>query len=64
MIVGYTYRHTDRWEGFMKCTVKVDSGAIIYIPTFIKIGSASQKLVAGEVHRHTCSIKVGYFSFA
>jgi hypothetical protein len=36
---GYTYRHTDWWEGFMKHTVKMGPGAIIYIPRFIQIGS-------------------------
>jgi hypothetical protein len=32
---GYTYRHTDRWEGFMKYATEMGSVAIIYIPDFI-----------------------------
>jgi hypothetical protein len=28
------------------------SGAVIYIPSFIKIGSGIQKLIGG-IHRHT-----------
>jgi hypothetical protein len=34
----------------MKYTVEVGSGAMIYIPSFLKIGSATQKLL-GEIHR-------------
>jgi hypothetical protein len=30
----YTYRHTDRLEGFMKYSVETVSGAMIYIPSF------------------------------
>jgi hypothetical protein len=30
----------------------MDSGAVIYIPSFIKIGSGVQKLI-GVIHRHT-----------
>jgi hypothetical protein len=40
MIVGYTYRHTDRLEGFMNYAVEMGSGAMTYIAIFIKIGSA------------------------
>jgi hypothetical protein len=29
----------------MKCTVEMCSGTIIYIPSFIKIGSGIQKLI-------------------
>jgi hypothetical protein len=39
----YTYKHTDWREGFMKYAVEMGSGAIIYIPSFIKTGSAFQK---------------------
>jgi hypothetical protein len=28
------------------------SGAVIYVPSFIKIGSGVQKLI-GRIHRHT-----------
>jgi hypothetical protein len=36
----------------MKDVVEMGSGAIIFIPGFIKIGSAIQKLIRG-IHRHT-----------
>jgi hypothetical protein len=42
-IGGYTYRHTDQWEGFMKYAIEVGSGAMIYIPSFIKTRSVIQK---------------------
>jgi hypothetical protein len=44
MIGGY--RHTDWWEGFMKNAAEMGSGAMIHIPSFIKIGSGIQKLMA------------------
>jgi hypothetical protein len=37
--------------------VEMGSGAIICIPSFIKIGSGIQKLIRG-IHRHTDSIKM------
>jgi hypothetical protein len=49
--MGYTCRHTDRWEGFMKYAVEMDSGAKIYIPSVIKIGSAIQRSIRG-IHRY------------
>jgi hypothetical protein len=36
----------------MNYTAEVGSGAMIYIPSFIKIGSAIPKLIGG-IHRHT-----------
>jgi hypothetical protein len=36
----------------MEYTVEMGSGARIYIPSFIKIGSGIQKLVEW-IHRHT-----------
>jgi hypothetical protein len=36
----------------MKYTVEMDSGAMICIPSFIKIGSGIQKLMGG-IHRET-----------
>jgi hypothetical protein len=36
----------------MKYAAQMGSGAVIYIPSFIKIGSGIQKLI-GEIHRHT-----------
>jgi hypothetical protein len=38
-IGGYRYRHTDQWEGYMNYGVGVGTGAMIYIPTLIKIGA-------------------------
>jgi hypothetical protein len=35
----------------MKYAVEMGSGAMIYIPSFIKIGSGIQKLMRG-IHRH------------
>jgi hypothetical protein len=35
----------------------MDSGAMIYIPSFIKIGSGIQKLM-GRIHRHTDSMVI------
>jgi hypothetical protein len=32
----------------MKYAVQMDSGAMVYIPSFIKIGSGIQKLTRGE----------------
>jgi uncharacterized RmlC-like cupin family protein len=42
---GNIYRYTDWWEEFMKYTVEMGSGAMIYIPNFINIGSDIQKLI-------------------
>jgi hypothetical protein len=36
---GYIYRPKDRWGGFMKYATELGSGAMIYVPSFIKIGS-------------------------
>jgi hypothetical protein len=33
------------------------SGAVIFVPSFIKIGSAIQKLIGG-MHRHTDSMVI------
>jgi hypothetical protein len=44
-IRGYTYRRTDWWKEFMKYIVDVGSGAVIHVPSFIKIGSGIQKLI-------------------
>jgi hypothetical protein len=38
--------------GIYKYVVGVDSDAVIYIPSLIKIGSAIQKLIGG-IKRHT-----------
>jgi hypothetical protein len=36
----------------MKETVEMGSGAMINIPSFIKIGSSIQELIVGDTHRH------------
>jgi hypothetical protein len=36
----------------MKYAVEMDSVAVIYVPSLIKIGSGIQKLLGG-IHRHT-----------
>jgi hypothetical protein len=33
----------------MKYAVEMTSGAMIYIPSFIKIGSGIQKLIGGDI---------------
>jgi hypothetical protein len=38
----------------MKYTVEMGADAMIYIPSFINIGSGIQKLMGG-IHRHTDS---------
>jgi hypothetical protein len=47
---GYTYRHTDWWEEFMKYGVEMDSGVKICMPSFMKNSLAIQKLKEG-IHR-------------
>jgi hypothetical protein len=42
---GHTYGYKDCWEEFMKYAVEMGSGAVIYTPSFINIGSDIQKLV-------------------
>jgi hypothetical protein len=41
----------------MKYAVEIGSGAMMYIPSFIKIGSAIQELMSG-ICRHTDSMKI------
>jgi hypothetical protein len=49
----YEYiEHRLLWEGFMKYALEIGSGAMLYIPSFIKIGSSIQKLV-GRIDRYT-----------
>jgi hypothetical protein len=42
----------------MKCAVEMGSGAMIYIPSFIKTGSGVQKLIRGDTQTHTDSMKI------
>jgi hypothetical protein len=44
-------------EEFMKYAFKMGSGVMIYIPSFIKTGSAIQKLIRG-IYRHTESMVI------
>jgi hypothetical protein len=37
----------------MKCDVGMGSGAIIYLPSFIKTGSGFQNLLVAEIHIQT-----------
>jgi hypothetical protein len=41
--------HADWWEGFIKYTVEMNTGAMIYIPNFIQIASVIQRLIVGGV---------------
>jgi hypothetical protein len=47
--------------GFMKYAVEIGSGAVIYTPSFINIGSAIQKLIWGEHRQHGDRIKLLLF---
>jgi hypothetical protein len=47
-----TIGHTDRWKEFMKYAVEMDSGAIVYMQSFIKIGSDIQRLMEGGGFTH------------
>jgi hypothetical protein len=48
---GYTFRGIDWWEIFMKWAVEIGSGAMIYVPSFIKIRSGINFVIRG-LHRH------------
>jgi hypothetical protein len=41
----------------MKYAIKLGSGAMIYIPIFIKTGSGVHRLIGG-IHRHTDNTKI------
>jgi hypothetical protein len=36
----------------MKCAVEMSSGVLIYILSFVKIGSGFQKLIRGDTQAH------------
>jgi hypothetical protein len=40
-------RYADCWEGIMLYAVEMRSGAMIYIPSFIKIGLGLRNLIMG-----------------
>jgi hypothetical protein len=48
----------------MKYATVMGSGAMIYIPSFINIGSDIKKLIGG-LHRHTDNMEIAsaYFQF-
>jgi hypothetical protein len=46
----------------MKYTVEMGSDAMIYIPSFIKIGPGIQKFIGG-IYRHTDSMEIAYATF-
>jgi hypothetical protein len=63
-IRGYTYRRTDSSEGFMKYAIEMSSGAMIYIPSFIKIDSSIQKLMGWDLQtRRQHDDLIGIFLF-
>jgi hypothetical protein len=37
----------------VKYAVQIDSGAMLYVPSFINIGSGIQKLIRGYTDTHT-----------
>jgi hypothetical protein len=41
--------------GFFNFAVEMGSGAVIYVPSFIKIGLSILNLIRGDIHRHTDS---------
>jgi hypothetical protein len=42
----------------MKYAVEMASAAVIYIPSFIKIGSSIQKFMGVGIHRHTDRLEI------
>jgi hypothetical protein len=50
--MGDTRIDTDWWEGFIMYAIEIGSGAMICIPSFIKIGSGIQKLIMGDTQTH------------
>jgi predicted metalloprotease len=54
---GHTYIDSDWWEEFLNYAVKMSSLAMIYTPSFIKVGSGIQKLT-GRIHRHTDRMEI------
>jgi hypothetical protein len=50
----------------MKYAIHMGSGAMMYIPSFIKIGSGLQKIIGGEdmqTQGHTDSMVISYAYF-
>jgi hypothetical protein len=49
--------------GILKYAVEIDLGAMICMPSLIKIGSGFQKLKRGESQTHTDSIEIAWACF-
>jgi hypothetical protein len=47
----------------MKYTFEMGSGFVTYIRIFIKIDSGTQKLISGDIHRHTNSMDIAQVCF-
>jgi hypothetical protein len=45
---GYILRYVDRSKEFLKHAVEMGSGAMIFFPSFIKIGLGIQKFIGVE----------------
>jgi hypothetical protein len=43
------------WKKFIKYAVEMGSGVMIYIPSFIKMYSGTQKLIGGHTNSKTIS---------
>jgi hypothetical protein len=54
-MIGDTHTHTNWWEGLFNYAVEMGSGAMIYVPTFINIGSGIQKIIWGDTQLHRCA---------
>jgi hypothetical protein len=44
-IRGYPYRNKDWWERYMEQAAEMGSGAMIFVPRFIKMWSTIQNLI-------------------
>jgi hypothetical protein len=56
---------TGLWEGSVKYAVEVGSGAITYMPIFIKIGSGIQTFITEDTqtHRQYGKLRAHFFFF-
>jgi predicted metalloprotease len=53
---GNIHIDTYWWEGFFNKAIEMGSGAVIYVPSFMKIGSGIQKLIGRDTQiTHTDS---------
>jgi hypothetical protein len=58
-IIRGIQRRTDWWEGFLKYAVEMGSVAMIYISSFIKIGSGIQKFQSHRSHKSSLGKHAG-----